>query len=819
MRKKYLSALLFGALLLASAGTFTSCKDYDDDIKNLQEQINTVKTSLDELTTKVNNLGAGIKDFKYENGQLVIVTDKDTNFTVDLPACEGITNLEIKDGVLYADGKAVGSVAGDGGSVVEVKDGVIYIDGEAKAEIGNKVAIVDNGNGTYTLTVDGKEYTLPKAVAADVTVKVKANNDVFSQWGNTENEDGGIYWGTAAKDAAWDGPKGAVKAGQFLVGAISTPVVTVTPATTELDKMDLKLVDSEGVYAPVSIKAVAKSGDVIVSGRATSASGEWVLVLTMDETVNEKNAGTIFTANVNKKDLNKCYALSCDGRLLSGYEIVVDTKEEITKSEAVESALKGKFDLGSVYVDGESVKSTTIGDLSMETSIQLAYNHPQVYDYKYTISAADQNDAEKYGITLENNVLKGAATAANQSIVLDLTVMGVNGVTYTYEKAVTVAFTSTVVDAEELAATSYKVPVNAAENGKYSIVINLENTFSGLSAAQAVAVNKGEWALADGEENTYLVDGALVNSSVKYYSDAKCENEILTQEGDNNFDGVDNIKNIKYAKFTFTKFNADAEVGAHKLQFVLTNKAGDQIKKVIAPVNVTIPAFDEMFTKSAAWNEGVAQLRLTYAGVAEAMTLYKTAAGFNDKYAVITYDKVDNKAIIDNELAGTITPDMVNDKHGLKSTKAELTYSFANVEGFTVKSGKFDVNFISCLEGAVIKNYKQDDKGNYTVETPFVVNGDKAEFAGAKIELNGKSDVLDGVLKDIIDLEANEYAFSFDSKAGNNATARVENGKLIVSGLAANKYETTLTITYKKAVNVEGKAVYVSMPIKIQVNN
>ena len=40
MRKKYLSARLFGALLFASAGTFTSCKDYDDDINNLQEQIN-----------------------------------------------------------------------------------------------------------------------------------------------------------------------------------------------------------------------------------------------------------------------------------------------------------------------------------------------------------------------------------------------------------------------------------------------------------------------------------------------------------------------------------------------------------------------------------------------------------------------------------------------------------------------------------------------------------------------------------------------------------------------------------------------------------
>ena len=39
MRKKYLSALLFGALLVASTGTFTSCKDYDDDISNLQTQI------------------------------------------------------------------------------------------------------------------------------------------------------------------------------------------------------------------------------------------------------------------------------------------------------------------------------------------------------------------------------------------------------------------------------------------------------------------------------------------------------------------------------------------------------------------------------------------------------------------------------------------------------------------------------------------------------------------------------------------------------------------------------------------------------------
>ena len=48
MNKKFLSVILFGALLASSAGTFTSCKDYDDDINGLQEQIDANKKTLDE---------------------------------------------------------------------------------------------------------------------------------------------------------------------------------------------------------------------------------------------------------------------------------------------------------------------------------------------------------------------------------------------------------------------------------------------------------------------------------------------------------------------------------------------------------------------------------------------------------------------------------------------------------------------------------------------------------------------------------------------------------------------------------------------------
>ena len=58
MNKKYLSVVLFGALLAASAGTFTSCEDYDDDIKGLQEQIDKSGSTITDLQTQLTTLKA-----------------------------------------------------------------------------------------------------------------------------------------------------------------------------------------------------------------------------------------------------------------------------------------------------------------------------------------------------------------------------------------------------------------------------------------------------------------------------------------------------------------------------------------------------------------------------------------------------------------------------------------------------------------------------------------------------------------------------------------------------------------------------------------
>lgn len=61
MKKKVFSKLLMGALLVASVSSFTSCKDYDDDINDLRSRIDGLNTSLTTtVTEKIKAAEAGI---------------------------------------------------------------------------------------------------------------------------------------------------------------------------------------------------------------------------------------------------------------------------------------------------------------------------------------------------------------------------------------------------------------------------------------------------------------------------------------------------------------------------------------------------------------------------------------------------------------------------------------------------------------------------------------------------------------------------------------------------------------------------------------
>lgn len=81
MRKKYLSALLFGTMIAVSTGTFTSCKDYDDEISNLQEQVDAIKASVADLESKIQS-GNWVTSLKDVDGGFEITFNDGSKYTI-----------------------------------------------------------------------------------------------------------------------------------------------------------------------------------------------------------------------------------------------------------------------------------------------------------------------------------------------------------------------------------------------------------------------------------------------------------------------------------------------------------------------------------------------------------------------------------------------------------------------------------------------------------------------------------------------------------------------------------------------------------------
>ena len=80
MKKKFVRVMLFGALTLATV-TYVGCKDYDDDIDNLQTQIDANAAGLAELQAKV-NAGNWVTDIKSITGGFEITFNNGNKYSI-----------------------------------------------------------------------------------------------------------------------------------------------------------------------------------------------------------------------------------------------------------------------------------------------------------------------------------------------------------------------------------------------------------------------------------------------------------------------------------------------------------------------------------------------------------------------------------------------------------------------------------------------------------------------------------------------------------------------------------------------------------------
>ena len=623
MRKKYLSALLFGALLFASAGTFTSCKDYDDDINNLSQRVDQIASDLADLETKVNALGC-VESIEFSDGKLIVHTPNG-DVSAAMPECTGIKEVKLEGNTLYVDGVEAGKVelgSGEEGQipVITVKDGKLYVNDQLMdIEVGSNVVLVDNGD-TCTITVDGQSVTLMKNAAQLTSIQLEDLEEAV--FGGTTTRD--IWWSKATKATPnWAGEKGAVALNQLLIGQIATVNVQVTPADYDLGAQKLTLVDSRGNVAPVIITAEANNR---LMSRAASTNGSWTLSATIDQTkVNEGNIAGVFDydaeSDVTGPDM--AYTLCVNGKPFTTYDFAV-TPANSEASSVTPIHITTPRQLQFVDTDGR-VKNGFDDNIPVGTT-ELLIEDSKLYDYYYTFEGTNKSLAEQYGIEISEDgksiiVPAGAAgvqigiTVHTMSIAGDVVPSATDPVT---TNQITLQIAGSEVAAETLAATTHQiVPGDALKE----IRVDFGDVFSKFPAANREAARQsGQFEIVEANTQTgFLVEpnwqnvaGEWVFSNVQYF---KADGSVWTSSED--------ILDLSYMTLNVAgDVAADAKPGNYTLEFVATDQDwtagiyGNELIKVTIPVTVKAPTFEEMFDKDANWTADVYTARIYADGMA-----------------------------------------------------------------------------------------------------------------------------------------------------------------------------------------------------------
>ena len=822
MNKKFLSAILFGALMVSSTGTFVSCKDYDDDIDEINKELTDLKSKLSDLESKVNAGGAYVTKIESVDGGFKVSVSDGTsyNLTVASAAAGSKVVIDDKTGEISIDDKATGwfATTGEGEEAVDmtpyVKDGYWYLyDKTAKEFVkseykaaGNAYAVVANGICTLNIPdADGKMQTiqLPTTSAAITGVQFI---DVTS--GAVETTPAyALNYGVATKDnAKWDGPKGAITKDQLLVGTIEPLTLQVYPSSADLSNADIKLVGSDGTVAPVKVTATPFEG---VITKAASANGLWNLNIRPDETVTDKTIADAFKAETN----NYAYALQINGNILTGY---------VSKVTPTDKSAAGALVAADVKYNAEELSSAKV---PFGETVTLEFDGTKAYDAYLTPKSA--SELELAGVTIDGKTMSFTSTekAAGKTVKFTVNFVNFKGETGSAFN-ITVNFEGATVDPEApVAAVKY-----TATDGVKPIIIDLGTTFTSLSAqtATALAAVAPTWNVISIDGKAVTADQSTANgkfafamTQVKYYSDLNADGTPKTEVTPINT--ADNLKKVKYAVFAHSDYQATAAPGAYVLNMTFVD-GENELKKVVAPVTISVPTFTDLFTKvTSVWNADKTVLNALLVGSAD-------AAAAKQYVMTNAFKSVENSGADWNNL--TLTPkqmsisgtptdvatytvsgsilamaDALLDANGAVrgNVTVDGTYLVKGKKDLKVEVPAFAVNFMSPFNDAVLNFYKggkvvdlnvaiaSDGKG-----TIAKVEGVAGKEAGLQLVASSEKVAVSNAME-LFGAKAGESKFTFVVKGDGvpaGATATLSDAGIALTGMSYGpNYSATLEMT------------------------
>ena len=410
MNKKFLSAILFGALMVTSTGTFVSCKDYDDDIENLQGQISANASAIAELKTLIQN-----SDYVTNvavSGQNLVVTFKNAGSqTLALPVCEDEVGsiCDVVDGVLYIDGKATDIKVCEPTEENEFKPAIDIVDGEwaVLQEDGtykstgvavSSVAVTGNEKEGWILTIKDAEgnaetVKLPSAAALLTNASLGTYKTIelakYTPW---------VYSGALGTDAStWKGTKTLPNKNDVVVanvyadpttspnGPVYQPIdLRIDPVNVDGTAFEYTLINAKNeTLSKVTLRGVEYK-DYEPKGRAAYGNGLYSLVIDNFIVVKDDVDGFTenYIAHVGKKhavNINNVYRT----------EYAAEIKPFGTAKQ-----------LGSAWIGGTNIDNANVTGINVGQEYKVTFdNQPALYDMFFYVDAEYVNE---FGITWDN---------------------------------------------------------------------------------------------------------------------------------------------------------------------------------------------------------------------------------------------------------------------------------------------------------------------------------------------------------------------------------------------------------------------------------
>ena len=853
MNKKFLSAILFGALMVSSTGTFVSCKDYDDDIDELTSRVDGIESQIKDLEAKI-NAANWITSVTPATGGFTVAFNDGSSYTItngkDGEAGAAGTEWTIsEDGFWVCNGekttvKAVGQDGAQGepgkDAQPEVKkeNGKWYLwNGTEFEEFAGAIAPAANIPFYYTDPTDpnynilviydenGKEpleIRLPMAADLGQIVVLGENLDInYHRFnGLHTNKEGQV------KEATWDGSKAMPAKGQYMLTANQDYVyVQVVPSNYDISKLNFKLVNTKGDEAPVVFGTPVPTNDAISNSRAISESG----VFAIPYSLKDMTPAEMKTYEKNIK--GKALSLVASENVRSIYNYGVKLKQANNKNSAT--------------FEDRTIPVESIG----EPVTIVPKKAGDIYD-SYLVMADDEAKADsvRYGISIDGMTFSYKETIKGQAV--KFTVRQVtNTAMVVISDPVTVTFgkeapeTTEIILAEQ-AHNAVATYTNAAGQkiANQFIIADFAPYFA------KVAPTAGDRLVWNDDMANFTNNVKLIWDELNEYGESVKEDgidvtaklfktAILLNANNSNDNGKVNMSNFSKVKIQFNEEYAGITLGNGTLKAVIEmkDKKGNLRQTVEIPFTIAKPTAEEI-NSHVTWDaqyysngvlkvveENSITLNTFFKGAnATLVTENAAPATGNDKIkienGVVTLKDDGKKNTVytiknlkisflgtDTSYAKNASGENTSRTYGIENLKV----NFATLKGDDIVIG--NVAVMCAGKSVTVYDYRNAASGALTYKL--------VDFAGDAYTVDNNSTVTITEGNNLIkSAELVERTVNIGTADNPKNVTRYDIKITTADTMISQSTKVTIKLTFTNVKNSKGETVNVTVPVEITVN-